>query len=85
LLGLGVTAFIFDVTKSKLLQMAWFRWLYATMLVWLAKAHALVDPIKQRIKQQLRRLIWLMKPGRPSRFLRRIARIRRRAFAQPAE
>ena len=85
LLGLGVTAFIFDVTKSKLLQMAWFRWLYETMLVWLAKAHALVDPIKQRIKQQLRRLIWLMKPGRPSRFLRRVARIRRRAFAQPAE
>ena len=85
LLGLGVTAFIFDVTKPKLLQMAWFRWLYELMLSWLEKAHALVDPIKQRIKQQLRRLIWLAKPGRPSRFFRRIARLRRRAFAQPAE
>src|SRR5438445_7185404 len=84
LLGLGVTAFIFDVTKPKLLQMAWFRWLYELMLVWLAKAHALVEPIKQRIKHQFRRLIWLAKPGRPSRFFRRIARIRRPAFAQPA-
>src|SRR5262249_12873455 len=85
LLGLGVTAFIFEVTKPKLLQMAWFRWLYELMLVWLAKAHALVDPIKDRIKQQIRRWVWLAKPGRPARFFRRIARLRRRAFAQPAE
>ena len=85
LLGLGVTAFIFEVTKPKLLQMAWFRWLYELMLSWLEMAHALVDPIKERIKQRLRRLIWLAKPGRPSRFFRRIARIRRRAFAHPAE
>ena len=85
LLGLGVTAFIFEVTKPKLLQMAWFRWLYELMLFWLEKAHALVDPIKERIRQRLRRLIWLAKPGRPSRFFRHIARIRRRVFAQPAE
>lgn len=85
LLGLGVTAFIFEVTRPKLLQMAWFRWLYELMLFWLARAHELVDPIKERIKQRLRRLIWLAKPGRPSRFFRRIARIRRRAFAHPAE
>jgi len=92
LLGLGVTAFIFDVTRPKLLQMAWFRWLYDLMLVWLAKAHAITDPIKHRIKERLadlrhraRRWLWLLKPGRPSRFFRRIARIRRRAFAHPAE
>jgi hypothetical protein len=92
LLGLGVTAFIFDVTKPKLLQMAWFRWLYELMLVWLAKAHAITDPIKHRIKewlatlrQRARRWLWLMKPGRPSRFMRRLARIRRRVQTQPAE
>jgi hypothetical protein len=92
LLGLGVTAFIFDVTKPKLLQMAWFRWLYQLMLVWLAKAHAITDPIKHRIKEWLadlrhraRRWLWLLKPGRPGRFFRRIARLRRRAFAHPAE
>jgi hypothetical protein len=92
LLGLGVTAFIFDVTKPKLLQMGWFRWLYELMLIWLAKAHAITDPIKHRIKDwfaalkhRARRWIWLMKPGRPSRFFKRLSRIRRRAYAQPAE
>src|SRR4051794_38083753 len=79
LLGLGVTAFIFDVTKPKLLQMAWFRWLYDLALAWLAKAHALIDPIKARIKRALRRYVWLMRPGRSGRFFRRLARIRRRA------
>jgi hypothetical protein len=94
--SMGVTAFIFDVTRPKLLQLAWFRWLYEHMLVWLAKAHALIDPIKARIrelaarayapvKRRVRRWLWLMRPGRPGRFLRRLARLRRRAYAQPAE
>src|SRR3954468_22851206 len=85
LLGLGVTAFIFDVTKPKLLQMAWFRWLYEHILVWLEKAHALIDPLKLRIKQAVRRLVWLGQAGRASRFFRHIARVRRRVQAQPAE
>lgn len=85
MMSVGVTAFIFDVTKPKLLQLGWFRWLYEHMLVWLAKAHALIDPIKARIKHAVRRTVWLMKPGRPSRFLRHIARLRRRVQAQPAE
>jgi hypothetical protein len=86
LLGLGVTAFIFDVTRPKLLQMAWFRWLYELMLKWLEKAHALIDPIKLRIKRTARRYVWLFRPGRRGRFLQRLARIRRRMrAAQPAE
>ena len=85
LVGLGVTAFIFDMTRPKLLQMAWFRWLYELMLVWLAKAHALIDPIRAAIKRRTRRIMWLMKPGRSGRFFRRVARIRRRVQAQPAE
>ena len=90
--SMGVTAFIFDLTRPKLLQLSWFRWFYEHMLVWLAKAHALIDPIKHEIREwkasvmrRVRRWVWLMKPGRPSRFLRRIARLRRRAYAQPAE
>src|SRR6185436_5747474 len=79
LIGLGVTAFIFDVTRPKLLQMAWFRWLYTLMLTWLAKAHALIDPIKAVTKRRMRRIMWLLKPGRSGRFFRRLARIRRRA------
>jgi hypothetical protein len=83
--SMGVMAFIFEVTRPKLLQLGWFRWLYEHILVWLEKAHALIDPIKLRIKQAMRRLVWLAKPGRPSRFVRHIARIRRRVQAQPAE
>ncbi len=93
LLGLGVTAFIFDVTKPKLLQLAWFRWLYELMLVWLAKAHALVDPFKQQIRDwtaasKQRVLAWLSpdNPGRSGGFLRRLAWLRRRLRPhQPAE
>jgi hypothetical protein len=86
LLGLGVTAFIFDVTRPKLLQMAWFRWLYDLTLRWLEKAHGLIDPIKARIRRAVRRYVWLFRPGRGGRFLERLARIRRRMQPQqPAE
>ena len=54
LVGVGVTAFIFDVTRTKLLQMAWFKKLYEFILVMRAKAAALVQPIKQRIREILR-------------------------------
>src|SRR6201747_2426242 len=53
-LGVGVTAFIFDVTRSKLLEMAWFEKLYEFVVSLRAKAMALVDPIKQRIMSMLR-------------------------------
>lgn len=87
--SMGVTAFIFDVTRPKLLQLPWFRWLYEHVLDWLARAHALIDPIKAEIKawmrrelrpirRRLRRLAWLLRPGR---FLRRLARTRRRMHA----
>src|ERR1700757_4425680 len=47
-LGVGVTAFVFDVTRPKLLEMGWFGKLYEFVLTLRAKAHELVDPIKQR-------------------------------------
>src|SRR5262249_35139380 len=53
LLGVGVTAFIFDVTRSKLLEMSWFERCYQSVLAVRAKAHALVEPIKARIKEIL--------------------------------
>lgn len=52
-LGVGVTAFVFDVTRPKLLEMAWFERLYEFVLMLRAKAAELVDPIKQRIKDIL--------------------------------
>ena len=42
------------MTRAKLLEMAWFEKLYEFILVLRAKAAALVDPIKQRIREILR-------------------------------
>jgi hypothetical protein len=54
MLGVGVTAFIFDVTRPKLLEMAWFERLYEWVLALRARCNALVDPIKARIVAMLR-------------------------------
>jgi hypothetical protein len=92
--SMGVTAFIFDVTRPKLLQLAWFRWLYEHMLLGLAWAHGLIDPVKAELRtlmaparRRFARLIWLMKPRRAGRFMRRLAWLRRRAHerTQPAD
>jgi hypothetical protein len=48
-LGVGVTAFIFDVTRPKLLEMPWFEALYDFVLAMRGKAVALVEPVKRRI------------------------------------
>jgi hypothetical protein len=89
LVGMGVTAFIFDLTRPKLMQMAWFARFYAVVMRGLAWAHALVEPYKAEIKawiasnvaplkHRLRRLLWMATPGRGGRFLRHLARLRRR-------
>jgi hypothetical protein len=76
LVGLGITAFIFDLTRDKLMQMAWFRRVYAWVLWARDWAHAQTEPIRARIRQ----LVWLMKPRRAGTFLRRLMRLRRRAY-----
>jgi hypothetical protein len=54
LVGVGITAFVFDVTRPKLLEMGWFERLYEFILALRAKANVLVDPIKRRIVESLR-------------------------------
>src|SRR6185437_2678359 len=76
LVGVGVTAFIFDVTRDKLMQMAWFRRLYAWVMWARDWAHAQTEPIRQRVRQ----LVWLLRPQRAGTFLRRLIRLRRRAW-----
>ncbi|OAF00857.1 hypothetical protein AYJ54_30440 [Bradyrhizobium centrolobii] len=73
LLGVGVTAFVFDVTRDKLLEMVWFERLYELVLRLRAKAAELVDPIKRRIKE----LITGNGEGWSSRTLRLIQRFRK--------
>jgi hypothetical protein len=72
-LGVGVTAFVFDVTRPKLLEMGWFETLYEFVMSMRAKAAALVEPIKQRI-------VYLLRgdgDGWSSRMLRLIQRFRK--------
>lgn len=72
-LGVGVAAFIFDVTRPKLLQMAWFKKLYEFILTLRSKASAVVEPIKLQIKEILRG----NGDGWSSRTLRLIQRFRK--------
>jgi hypothetical protein len=80
MVGLGVTAFLFDATRDKLLQIAWFRWLYDHVMAWRDLAHALIDPIKRRIRAQLR----LLSRRGLRRAVRLLLRVRRRA-ARPGD
>ena len=72
-LGVGVTAFVFDVTRPKLLEMAWFERLYEFVLALRARAMALVEPIKLRILD----VLGGNGEGWTSRMLRLIQRFRK--------
>src|ERR1700752_2500479 len=54
LVGVGVTAFIFDVTRPKLLEMGWFEKIYDFIMDLRARAKALVDPVKERLREMMR-------------------------------
>jgi hypothetical protein len=71
LVGVGVMAFVFDVTRPKLLEMQWFEKLYGFVLALRRKAAALVDPIKLRISAILAGAGW------SSRMLRVVQRFRK--------
>jgi hypothetical protein len=80
LVGLGITAFIFDVTRDKLLQMAWFKRMYEWVIGLRDWAHNITGPVRARMHQ----LSWLLKPQRAGKFLRRLMRLRRRAYRSRA-
>jgi hypothetical protein len=85
--SLGVTAFIFEITRPKLLQMAWFQRFYDWVMRGIAWAHALVDPVKVRTKLMIRRMKrWLRMfgPKRAGRTLKLLRRIRHRMQARAA-
>ncbi len=81
LVGVAVTAFLFEVTRPKLLQMAWFRWLYERVMVWLAWAHAITDPIKMQVRailvQYRSRLASALQSDGDAGFIGRLIRLRR--------
>jgi hypothetical protein len=74
LVGFGVTAFIFEVTKEKLLGMAWFRRVYERF-IWLREwAHQKVEPVARRLRKW-RHVLRLRQSGR---FIAQLMRVRRR-------
>jgi len=77
LLGLGVTSFLFAVTRDKLLQMDWFRAAYEKIVQWRELAEQLVAPLKQQLRNAM--VQWQSEGF--ARFLRLLSRVRRRAQA----
>jgi hypothetical protein len=73
--GLGVIAFIFDVTKPKLMQMAWFAKTYAFIVGLKAKAREIVAPIMAQIRAALPSA----GSGWTARLLRQAQRLRKNA------
>jgi hypothetical protein len=92
LVGLGLTAFIFDATKDKLLQMAWFVRLYEFFLWARDWAHEKIEPVKRQLREwsqevlapilrRVRRWRRMLRPRHAGRLFQRVMRIRRRMRA----
>ena len=73
LIGVGITAFVFDVTRDKLLQMEWFRAAYEKIMEWRDLAHAMIEPFRTRIRDWVRQ----MRSDSMARFWRAVVRTRR--------
>ena len=71
-LGVGVAAFVFDVTRPKLLEMEWFEKLYEFVIGLRAKARAMVEPIMSQFRNAVGGDGW------SSRMLRLVQRFRKR-------
>lgn len=96
IVGLGLTAFIFDATRDKLLQMPWFRRLYE-FLMWARDwAHEKTDPVKRQLRvwsretidpiaHELQRWRRMLQSRRSGRLFQRVTRIRRRMRGSAGE
>jgi len=70
IVGVGIIAFVFDVTRDKLLRMNWFRRLYEFIIDLRARASEIVAPFKLAITQWVARFRRRASPG----FIRRLRR-----------
>ena len=79
--GVGVAAFLFELTREKLMTMRWFARVYAIVMSWREWAHGLVDPYMKEIKAQARALklhILRLTAGQRGRLSKTISRLRER-------
>lgn len=92
LVGLGLTAFIFETTRDKLLQMAWFRRLFEFFMWARTWAHQKIEPVIRQLREwsdrtvqpivrELRRWRRILQPRHAGRLIQRVVRIRRRIRA----
>ncbi|CAN5226409.1 hypothetical protein BH10PSE11_BH10PSE11_36060 [soil metagenome] len=72
ILGVGIVAFVFDVTREKLLQMNWFRRIYEFVLDLRVRALAVVAPFKLAVQQWMKRFRRRASPGFIQRLRRRM-------------
>lgn len=77
LLGVGVAAFVFDVTRPKLMQMAWFRKIYDLVLRARGWARTMIAPVRVRLGE----IRLMFSSGGSPRWLRLALRARRRMLA----
>jgi hypothetical protein len=52
-LGLGLIAFIFDLTREKLLAIGWFSRFYRWVVLWRDRAHAFIAPYKAAVRARV--------------------------------
>jgi hypothetical protein len=80
LAGVGVTAFLFQAARPRLLQMPWFAWVHGRVMAALGWAHRQLDPWKARVRETVAPIIARLRAGLPrGRVLRRVVRLWRRA------
>jgi hypothetical protein len=51
--GVGLVAFVFDLTRDKLLAIGWFARFYEWVVKWRDKAHAFIEPYKTAVRAQV--------------------------------
>jgi len=54
--GVGLVAFLFDLTRDKLLAIGWFARFYDWVVKWRDKAHAFIEPYKVIVRAQVAEL-----------------------------
>ncbi len=52
-IGVALVAFIFDLTRDKLLTIGWFARFYAWVIKWRDKAHAFIEPYKASVRAKI--------------------------------
>jgi hypothetical protein len=78
--GLGVTAFLFDVCRNRLMTLRWFAIFYGRVIAFRTWAHDLVEPYRVQLRQEIAQLrsrvaAFLGRDGAPS-IVARLAHVR---------